>query len=71
MRKVNAVQDNDSDWYVIPNHMVEDFTELCERMSIENEFTSKAEEIFTEKFSEYATGGDLNLIQLYIPEPYD
>lgn len=71
MKKVNAVQDNDSDWYVIPNYMVEDFTELCERMSVENEFTSTAEDIFTEKFSEYATGGDLNLTQLYIADTYD
>jgi hypothetical protein len=68
MKKVNAVQDNDYHWYIVPNYLVEDFHELCERMSIENEFTSKVEEIFTEKFSEFATGGDLNLIQLYITD---
>lgn len=68
MIKVHAVQDNDSHWFVIPSEMVDDFNELLERMSEENDFTSKAEEIFIEKFDQYMTGGDLNLTQLYIPD---
>lgn len=66
--KVKALQDNDSHWYVVPNVAAEDFNELCERMSVEDEFTSTAEEIFLERFSQYKTEGDLNLVQLYIPD---
>jgi hypothetical protein len=68
MKKVKVVQDNDCHWFVIPNEMLNDFNELLERMDVENDFTSKAEEIFIEKFSGYMTGGDINLTQLYIPD---
>ena len=55
MRKVVAVQDDDSHWYVIPKELEDKFHELLE----------SDEDEFIETFSEYMTGGDLNNIQLY------
>lgn len=60
MIPVQAVEDNDGHWYLIPNDKVEYFHELLEDLS------EDTEERFSELFGEYATGGDLNLIQLYI-----
>lgn len=56
--QVVAVTDYDSHWYVIPKELTQDFFRLLDAgETYENEFI--------EKYSEYMTGGDLNLKQLY------
>lgn len=59
MKKVYAVTDQDGHWYVIPFEMKDDFFKEEENGHID-EYES-----FIEKYSDYRTGGDLNLIQLY------
>jgi hypothetical protein len=58
MKKVHAIKDNDGHWYVIPIELIDDFRIL-------RDGGEKTEDEFIEKFSDYMTGGDLNLIQLY------
>lgn len=58
MKKVHATKDNDGHWYVIPVELVEEFDRLLEG-------GESTEDEFIDKFSDYMTGGDLNLVQLY------
>lgn len=58
LQKVIAIEDNDGHWYVIPADMVNVFHKLLEG-------GEDTESEFMEKFNDYTTGGDLNLIQLY------
>lgn len=60
-KRVVAVQDESSHWYVIPKSLEKDFYKLQEQID-------ESWEEFEEKFSQYMTGGDLNLIELYIKE---
>lgn len=72
MKLVKAVQDSDGHWYVIPNRMLAEFS----RMLSENHRKEESDERylpdiwaeFNDKFAEYQTGGDLNLVQLYIDD---
>jgi hypothetical protein len=57
-KKVKAVQDDSGHWYLIPNELVDTFYG-DDVMEIDN---------FDDKYSRYKTGGDLNLVQLYIKE---
>lgn len=59
MQKVRAIQDESGHWYVIPNHLVNDFykDEKNESMIDSGKFD--------DKWGKYRTGGNLNLIQLY------
>lgn len=59
MVKVKAIQDGDGHWYVIPNELVDNFY-----LDLEDENLVDSGE-FDNKYSEYRTGGDLNIIQLY------
>jgi len=59
MEKVVAVQDDDMHWYVIPAHMKDEFYKM-EEEGERDDWTA-----FMDKFSQYQTGGDLNLTQLY------
>lgn len=59
--KATAIQDQDGHWYVIPTEMKQDFLDMEER-GHHDEY-----EAFNERFSQYLTGGDLNLTQLYVP----
>ena len=59
IEKVKAVQDNDSHWYIIPNHLIEEF-----ESDLLNEDLEESGE-FGEKYYQYRTNGDLNNIQLY------
>lgn len=59
MKRVYAVQDQDSHWYIIPYEMKDQFFEDEENGS-RDEY-----EYFCEKYSQYMTGGDLNNIELY------
>ena len=66
MKKAYAVEDSDGHWYVIPFEMKEQFFELDEKIGNENWSESQnADEEFNKLFSQYKTGGDLNLIELY------
>ena len=59
IEKVKAVQDNDSNWYIIPNYLIEEF----EKDLLKEELEDSTE--FGEKYDLYKTHGDLNNIQLY------
>ena len=58
--KVDCV---DGDWYVIPNELHEQFCKDAE----DEELIESGD--FSDKYSKYATGGDLNLVQLYVKKP--
>lgn len=55
---VKAVTDESGHWYLIPNEIYSDFIRDLNDESMEDEFGSI--------YGEYMTGGDLNLVQLYI-----
>jgi len=57
---VHPAQDNDCHWYILPNELNNQFQE-----DLENEEMVDSGE-FDDKYGEYMTGGDLNLVQLYI-----
>ncbi len=59
LEKVKCVQDSDCHWYVIPNHLITEFDQ-----DVENEDMVDSGE-FDAKYAKYATGGNLNLVQLY------
>jgi len=66
-RAVKVVQDRDSHWYIIPNELEEEFHEILNTIeSDSNDLAYLDEDRFEEKFSQYMTGGDINLTQLYI-----
>ncbi len=60
MKKVKAVKDDSGHWYVIPNDLYEEFIK-----DEQNEDMIDSGK-FDEKYGKYMTGGDLNLIQLYV-----
>lgn len=69
MKAVKAVQDDNGHWYLIPNELKDEFNTLLEELcSEDNDFDDydNLSEKFDDLFSEYRTGGDLNLVQLYI-----
>ena len=59
IEKVKAVQDNDTNWYILPNYLMEEF-----ESDLLNEDLEESGE-FGEKYALYRTHGDLNNIQLY------
>lgn len=58
LRQVHATKDDDGHWYVIPVELVDEFNRLLDG-------GESTEDEFIEKFSEFMTGGDLNLVKLY------
>lgn len=60
LKRVYVTKDDDGHNYVIPYELKEDFEELKEKAYRDDDF-----EEFIEKFGQYATGGDINLIELY------
>jgi len=67
LKKVFA-REVDGDWYVVPIELKEEFHALV--ISIENndgdeDYLNALEYQFDRTFGEYATGGDINLIELY------
>ena len=54
---VVATEDNDGHWYIIPKDLIDRF---------EKDLEESDEDDALEEWSEYMTGGDLNLVQLYI-----
>ena len=57
---VKVIKDNDGHWYIIPNHLLDEFNE-----DLNNEYLVDSGE-FDNEWGEYRTGGNLNNIQLYI-----
>ena len=57
MKRVYVVQDNDCDWYILPYELKKSFLDDCEKEDYEE---------FDNKYGEYRTGGDINLVELYI-----
>jgi len=59
LQKVKAVKDDSGHWYVIPNDLVQDFFKDEQN----EDFVDSGG--FDEKYGDYMTGGDLNLVQLF------
>lgn len=59
MQPVAAVQDDSCHWYVIPAAGQKDFYKDCEDEEMADDGR------FDNKWGQYRTGGDLNLVQLY------
>lgn len=60
MEKVKALRDDSGHWYLIPNELEESFNTDSENIK----FCDSGG--FDDKYGKYRTGGDLNLVQLYI-----
>lgn len=59
LQKVKAVKDDCGHWYVIPEELFEQF-----RWDDNNDEMSYSG-LFDDKYGQYRTGGDLNLVQLF------
>ena len=69
-KRVVAVEMED-DWYVIPIELQAEFEDLVDLMDEAclddgSDECYNLNDEFNDKFGEYATGGDLNLTELYI-----
>lgn len=64
LKRVYATKDNEGHWYVIPYEQKSYFFELLE-ISEDDSEDNYEQHLFEEKFSQYMTGGDLNLVELY------
>ena len=61
-KKVKAVRDDSGHWFILPNELKDAFYE-----DLNNEdFVDSGG--FDDRYGKYRTGGDLNLVQLYIKE---
>lgn len=58
---VIAQQDDAGHWYLVPNELKKEFIELNNKPDADDNY-----ELFEAKFGQYRTGGDLNIVQLYI-----
>lgn len=58
----------ETDWYIIPNDKYQEFLQLISSWYDfqEGDIKYDIEEEIENKFGQYKTGGDLNLVQLYI-----
>lgn len=57
----------ETDWYIIPNELYDEFVELTNAWyDFQDSGFQNAIDEKLEKFEQYKTGGDLNLVQLYI-----
>lgn len=59
LKKVYVTQDDDCHWYVIPFDMKDEFNSDLQGLGDENI------DEWEDKYGQYMTGGDFNLIQLY------
>jgi len=57
--KVTPIQNEGGTWYIIPSNLREDFVNDENQDFIESGG-------FEEKYNQYCTGGDLNIIQFYV-----
>jgi hypothetical protein len=66
LKPVVAMRDDSGHWYVIPKELQSEFSKLIEMsLNYDDAASEQAELEFTDKFSKYRTGGDLNNVQLY------
>ena len=70
--QVKAVQDDESDWFVIPADLYKRFEwyQAMFNSGVYKEDQDMIEE-FEAEFSEYRTGGDLNLTELWTVKQTD
>ena len=72
MIEVKLYQDESSDWYIVPNSVYDEMSDLEEQILEEvEEYSDKwydLIELFTTKYGKYRTGGSLNNYQLHISE---
>lgn len=59
MKRVYATKDDDGHWYVIPYEMKDEFNSDLDGLCDDNIYE------WEDKYSQYMTGGDLNLIEIY------
>lgn len=59
MKRVYAVQDDECHWYVIPYEMKDEFHSDLDGLSDDNIYE------WEDKYEQYRTCGDLNLVELY------
>lgn len=59
MKRVYAVKYDDGHWYIIPYELKDEFNSDLDGLSDDNIYE------WEDKYSQYMTGGDLNLIELY------
>lgn len=78
-KRVSILQDDDGHWYVVPYELTEEFNYLLEPFGYPDfvsaemndelyQLRSLREDEFMNKFSQYMTGGDINLTELYIKD---
>lgn len=66
LKRVYITQDDSGHDYVIPYELKDEFNELINKMaSIFEADAYDLQDEFEDKFGEYATRGDINLIELY------
>lgn len=58
--KVKPTKDESGHWYILPNELSSEFDKDLDDV----DFVDSGK--FDQKYGEYRTGGDLNLVQLYI-----
>jgi hypothetical protein len=58
--KVKVIKDESGHWYVLPNDILNEF----KKDELDEDFVDSGE--FDKKYGSYRTGGDLNLVQLYV-----
>ena len=65
MTPVKAVRDESGHWYLVPNELYMEFNKQSNKIE-ESGYDNDLINSFEELFSQFRTGGDLNLVQLYI-----
>lgn len=68
MKAVQALQDGDCHWYLVPNELAPRFIELNNKIEEDGKEYFTALEAFEKDFGHLRTGGDLNLTQLFIED---
>lgn len=69
MDGIKKLQDNDGDWYWIPDHMVEDFNRDSSLLAgVEFLDNEEGHKDFMDAFDRYRTGGDRDLMPKFFKE---
>lgn len=66
MTAVKALKDNDGHWYLVPNEKASQFHSMLRDAEESEDY-----EGFEDTYGEFMTGGDLNLVQLFVNTPPD
>ncbi len=66
LKRVYITQDDDGHNYIIPYELKDEFSEMVDNMTkVHGEDMYELQDDFEKTFGQYATGGDINLIELY------